>query len=346
MVPLRGQTRSLLLAMTSARRAMSPQFLLFFLLLKITCTSCLSVRNDYDENFYMHGNIRCQRCPAGTYVLQHCTTPDSRSDCTPCSPGYSYSEHLTGLDECLQCTVCRPDEEEVTPCTVTKNTVCKCKKGTFCPLDGPCEICQKCTTSCPPDLVELKPCNATADMQCGPQDNASIDITAILVPVFIIFLFLVAAFCLWYFCCKKNRKQSKWMSKLNWRRWGCREAPAGDVEAPFLSRSKLQWKSRSENEMNEAINKTLNTFVDLVPFSEFERFVRSLGLPQNYIDRAKEDNKTSYNQQFAMLLQLYWDKRFDVNIWLDKLRDNKMRTVAEEVTKRLIKEGLFETLDG
>ena len=36
-------------------------------------------------------------------------------------------------------------EEERTPCTVTKDTQCQCKPGTFHEEDSP-EFCQKCST--------------------------------------------------------------------------------------------------------------------------------------------------------------------------------------------------------
>ncbi|XP_040270734.1 tumor necrosis factor receptor superfamily member 10B-like isoform X2 [Bufo bufo] len=336
MAPYGGKAKSVLLVMTPALRTMNPRFLLFIFFLLVLVHPGKSGKSDdnTNESYYMNGSTRCLRCLAGEYVVKHCTIQDTPSTCESCLPGETYSEHLTGLTECLQCKVCRADEEEVSPCMVKKNTVCRCKKGTYCSGDEPCEICQKCTTSCPPNQEIQTPCNSTSDIECGPPKTANKMLLAILLPIGFIVLF--AAFCVWYFCFGKKCNQLKWKEK----------APAQDIERPFLPRPRpqLHWKENTtENEKNEAIHKTCNHFLELVPTNEFEKFVRELGLTNNEIDWAKHDNIGTYNQQYAMLLKLQQDRKFDVNIWLSKLYNIRMGEVAQRITEKLKGDGWLET---
>ncbi|XP_056426980.1 tumor necrosis factor receptor superfamily member 22-like isoform X2 [Hyla sarda] len=327
MAPYGAKTDTLLPVMTLA-----------FLFSLLTITLAVPVKRekrnyDPEEIYYMNGDIRCLRCPPGNMVLRPCTIEDTESTCAPCLPGHTFSEHLTGMSSCLPCTVCRADEEEVSPCTITKNAKCQCKKGTYCPPGAPCEVCQKCTTRCPPDLVIQTPCNSTSDAQCGPPETA-IDTTAIIVPVVLVILTILVAVVIW-FCRKKcsGNAGSRLIPKT----------PTGDTETPFLQVPKLHFKENiTENEKNEVIAKTFNIFVDQVPNGEFQKFVRELGLNDNEIERAKDDNKGTYDKNYAMLQLLHQDKKFDVNIWLKNLCDIKKKKVAQDIADKLITDGLFE----
>ncbi|XP_075715002.1 tumor necrosis factor receptor superfamily member 10B-like isoform X2 [Rhinoderma darwinii] len=344
MAPQGDQTEFVFLVMTLALRAISPRLLLFFFLLALAHTSHLQVKRDYDlyERYYMNGNIRCLRCDPGRFVQKQCIVQDTESICEPCDAGHTYSEHLTGLDYCLPCTVCRTDEEELSACSITKNTKCQCKKGTFCPPGNSCEICQKCTASCPPNEVIQTPCNSTSDVQCASPETASYALVAILVPVIIL-----AVVCFLYFYCKKKcgGNGSRWLPKILTVSLKCDESPAEDPEAPFLPQgTNLRFKDNiPENERNEIANKTFNIFVDLIPAKGFERFMRELGLTDNEIDWAKEDNTGLYSKHYAMLSKLHQNGNFDVNIWLNKLHSIKMRKVAQDIAAKLIRDGLFES---
>ncbi|NXG56935.1 TNR22 factor, partial [Hemiprocne comata] len=81
----------------------------------------------------------------GTYVAAHCSAPHSRGRCENCTEGESYTAHGNGLEECLTCRQCKDDQITLTPCTLTRDTECQCKRGYFCPTEG-CEICQRCST--------------------------------------------------------------------------------------------------------------------------------------------------------------------------------------------------------
>ncbi|KAM8972430.1 tumor necrosis factor receptor superfamily member 10A-like [Pelodytes ibericus] len=147
------------------------------------------------DTYYYYG-IKCKMCPAGTYVETACTVSNTIGMCLRCTEGSTYSEGLSGLNHCQTCTTCREDQEEVSPCTRKKNTACRCKEGTFCLQDQPCEVCQRCN-SCQTGLVVKHPCNATSDTQCGPPNlnyrllSRPLIISLSAMSVFIIFFFLL-----------------------------------------------------------------------------------------------------------------------------------------------------------
>ncbi|KAG9488597.1 hypothetical protein GDO78_004898 [Eleutherodactylus coqui] len=343
MAPYGGPIQSLLLGMTMVLRAMNPRLLLLFFLLVPAYTYRIPKRSeqsvdDADEIYYKNGNIRCLRCPPGTFVLKQCTTPDTPSICAPCIPGRTYSEHLTGLNECLPCTLCRSDQEEVSACTITKNAICRCKEGTYCSPEEPCEICRKCTTSCPPNQVIKTPCNSTSDAQCAPPENEPLETHQIILLTLLIFMSVVGA----AFFCFVRCADSRWSTKISAI---CNKTPEEDTETPFLPRgSKLYLRENlSENDKNEAIASTFHNFVDKIPTRSFERFVRELGLTNNEIDWAKQDNTGNiFEQHNRMLERLHQDKKFDVNVWLNKLHDMRMGEAAEKITSELLKKGWFE----
>ena len=122
------------------------------------------------EGEYLHEDICCMLCPAGTYVAQHCRIPHSRGKCASCTEGRDYTAHANGLEECLLCRQCKDDQITLRTCTVTSDTECQCHQGYFCPAEG-CEICQRCTETCPEGREIVQICNATMDLGCGLPDQ-------------------------------------------------------------------------------------------------------------------------------------------------------------------------------
>ncbi|XP_053305202.1 tumor necrosis factor receptor superfamily member 10B-like [Spea bombifrons] len=82
--------------------------------------------------------------------------------CTRCTYGEDYTAYPSGIDHCVSCDRCSFDKELVKPCTRTSNTVCRCKRGRFCP-NGSCEVCLTCKRC--PGRVKLE-CNDTSDTIC------------------------------------------------------------------------------------------------------------------------------------------------------------------------------------
>ncbi|XP_029915082.1 hematopoietic death receptor isoform X2 [Myripristis murdjan] len=153
-----------------------------------------------DNMEYLHINICCLKCPAGTYVKSPCTKAGQSGKCEECDYEM-YTEHDNGLHQCLRCTKCRFDQEIVRPCLSTQNTECQCRSGWFCAPDQACEVCKKCSR-CEEDEVKVRNCTAVSDTQCKKGRSgsgfASASVAAVIVPVVIsavIFGIIVAFVC-------------------------------------------------------------------------------------------------------------------------------------------------------
>ncbi|XP_056426984.1 tumor necrosis factor receptor superfamily member 22-like isoform X2 [Hyla sarda] len=149
-----------------------------------------------NSSYYQNGIIRCLKCPAGNFVKKDCVISNTQGVCEMCNPGKTFSEYETGLDRCLTCTRCREDQEELSPCNITKNTVCQCKNGTYCPANSPCNKCLLCSSSCPSGQVLQQTCNTTSDIVCVPV-RTRLSVRSWTIPVVIIGIGCPAVF----FCC-------------------------------------------------------------------------------------------------------------------------------------------------
>ncbi|XP_037668791.1 tumor necrosis factor receptor superfamily member 10B-like isoform X3 [Choloepus didactylus] len=105
-------------------------------------------------------------CPPGSHVS------DAGGNCTLCRSGVEYTSHWNALFSCLRCSVCKSDEEEMSPCTRTRDAQCRCKPGTFRGEDA-LEFCQKCKTGCPKGMVEAHPCTPWGDVECVHQGSGT-----------------------------------------------------------------------------------------------------------------------------------------------------------------------------
>ncbi|XP_077309622.1 uncharacterized protein LOC143929602 isoform X2 [Lithobates pipiens] len=118
-----------------------------------------------NEEEYSFQDICCRKCPAGTYVTDHCTENHQRGSCQPCSAGEDYLASPSGFEACLTCTNCRPDQVQVYACTPKSDTVCQCKPGTYCIPGDVCEICYKCSRCGTGKRVKEK-CTAAKNTVC------------------------------------------------------------------------------------------------------------------------------------------------------------------------------------
>nr|NP_001084464.1 tumor necrosis factor receptor superfamily member 10b S homeolog precursor [Xenopus laevis]BAD11771.1 death receptor-M2 [Xenopus laevis] len=287
------------------------------------------------EMYYQAGNIRCLRCPAGTYVGMPCTTQDTVGKCFPCHTGSSFSEGFTGLDHCLTCLSCRDDQEEVRPCTATQNAECRCKKGTYCPLDHPCEVCLTCTESCPPGHELQFPCNSTSDSHCGPAQSGSW-IIGVCVPILLILLLLIGlCLCKHLKWCKDGRSRVQ-MSISLWT------GNPDKVEIPLISPC-LVFSAETKKEDQEAIfRRSWDHFVDQVPTPKWDQFMRTLCLSPISVSEAKENNRdNSREQKIAMLQAWHQQKSGDVNKLLSYLHSIQLHTPARTIVQKLLQEGHY-----
>ncbi|XP_053565589.1 tumor necrosis factor receptor superfamily member 21 [Bombina bombina] len=152
----------------------------------------------------------CDKCPAGTYVSQHCTESALRV-CSSC-PNDTFTKHENGIDRCHACrSPCEQPFIEKTPCTALSDRECTCQSGqyvlngtctshTVCRVgwgvrkkgseteDVRCKICTRGTFSHVPStvmrckthtncselgLVVLRPGTNKRDNVCGPLTSSS-----------------------------------------------------------------------------------------------------------------------------------------------------------------------------
>ncbi|CAJ0963162.1 unnamed protein product [Ranitomeya imitator] len=154
-------------------------------------------------SYYMNGKIVCLKCPAGYFVKKDCVISYTQGICKMCNPGENYSAHETGLNSCLTCTKCRADQEEISYCNITKNTVCRCRKGTYCPTNSTSTQCLPCRSSCPEKQVLQQTCNSTSDIVCVPV-TPDPTVYYILVSFGILVPAVIIGICAWFFCRKSG----------------------------------------------------------------------------------------------------------------------------------------------
>ncbi|XP_068167526.1 hematopoietic death receptor isoform X1 [Antennarius striatus] len=157
---------------------------------------------------YRSGSICCLNCPAGQYLQSSCTTAGQRGECKQCEDG-TYTEHTNHLDKCFKCTQCRSDQEVVSACTLTHNTECRCRAGSFCAPDQACEVCKKCSR-CAKDEEIVRNCTSTINTECKkiqPKPGSLSVNTSVVLPISLVAAFAVVA--LLIVVCVRMRHRSK-----------------------------------------------------------------------------------------------------------------------------------------
>ncbi|XP_075592802.1 tumor necrosis factor receptor superfamily member 10B isoform X1 [Balearica regulorum gibbericeps] len=214
--------------MRSALRGAPRRRCLPLLLLLLEATLCtaavLDGRDRFDpldsssggDEFYQvqDRNLYCKKCPAGTYVAEHCKEQYGSSKCLPCKED-EYIKYPNDFSKCLGCQMCREDQVELSPCRAVSNTQCVCKNGTFCSPDHPCEMCQKCRTRCPAGEVELAPCTPHSDLQCGPPTSTFSSLTGGMIVGIVVGVMacLAVLFMFLWVCCCRSRGDERDLSR-------------------------------------------------------------------------------------------------------------------------------------
>ncbi|XP_011479782.1 tumor necrosis factor receptor superfamily member 10B [Oryzias latipes] len=185
---------------------------------------------------YPHQGLCCLNCQAGTFVKKPCERDQQQGICEPCEHGQTHTEHSNGMGRCLPCNHCRQDQIEVAACTVTTNTRCQCKPGTFCAPEQACEVCKRCA-KCKAGEEEVKKCTPFSNTVCqkrGPSStepapvrpsptSASASQTHLVLYVFLLLLVaIIVGVAIWWFkgrpsCqtpCVKSHCQSSEIVKI------------------------------------------------------------------------------------------------------------------------------------
>ncbi|XP_025021053.1 tumor necrosis factor receptor superfamily member 10A isoform X2 [Python bivittatus] len=93
----------------------------------------------------------------------------------------------------------------------------------------------------------------------------------------------------------------------------------------------------------EALRQSFYTFIKEVPFGEWKRFMRALGLTENEIFSA-EKSERNVKEQYYQMLRTWLDKNgrtASVNVLLETLCAMDLKGVMEQVKSALISEGLY-----
>ncbi|XP_028314041.1 tumor necrosis factor receptor superfamily member 6-like isoform X2 [Gouania willdenowi] len=158
---------------------------------------------DCRENTYLHENLCCLNCPAGTYLKSPCTRSGERGQCEECNYG-SFTEHANALPLCLKCTQCRHDQEVVRPCTFTQDAECQCKPGVFCDPDQACEVCKKCSR-CKDGEEAVRNCTSTTNTECKKtQTNSDYVVLCAVLSVLSVLVVLIVGG-IFFFCKRRNK---------------------------------------------------------------------------------------------------------------------------------------------
>ncbi|XP_037536664.1 tumor necrosis factor receptor superfamily member 26 [Nematolebias whitei] len=158
-----------------------------------------------DPKEYPNNNVCCLSCEAGEYVKTHCTEAGKKGVCEECDFG-TFMKYANGLEQCFKCTQCRSDQDMVSLCTHTQDTLCQCKAGRFCRPDQACEVCKKCSR-CQSDEETVRNCTSTTDTECRktlPKSTADSD-AALVVGILVCVLILVFVGGVLIFICKRTR---------------------------------------------------------------------------------------------------------------------------------------------
>ncbi|KAJ0067416.1 hypothetical protein NL108_006981 [Boleophthalmus pectinirostris] len=292
---------------------------------------------------YLHGDLCCRNCPAGTYLKTPCSSSGGHSECEECGPG-TYTELGHGLKKCLSCSLCRPDQEVVHQCISTHNTECQCKPGGFCAPDQACEICKRCAR-CGEDEIVVRNCTPTSNTECKkkpPDPEQASDPRALYIffglgfPLCLIFVVLLVVCAL-----RRKQKTSDSGSSSADQTTGCNGTEAS------LGPSPRCWSLIEEPQFNivpvngQVSLKSCFEFFEELDVHYHNRFFRHLGLSDNVI---KSKESLVYVDRVHDLLYLWMEKRgreASLQDLLKALMDLNQRRTAEIIVERAVGAGHF-----
>ncbi|XP_038016253.1 tumor necrosis factor receptor superfamily member 10B-like isoform X2 [Motacilla alba alba] len=321
-----------------------------------------------DDYYRKSDGLYCRKCPAGEYIAKECEEHKGSGKCESCRAG-EYMEYPNAFQWCRDCSQCREDQVELSPCQTTKNTVCACRNGTFCPPDHPCEMCQKCQPRCPEGQVVLKPCTPDSDLQCGPDTDTSRSYLKVIIPVTLGIIAVILLGIVFYrkqLCSspgdgrpssRKPYEMSSMFQKLLW----CKtenvgaednitnthverhqQHTAAERQEMLPSGNERPWRSlvpAPEDTTGEMLRRSFYIFARKVPIEDWKRFGHSLNLEDNDIATVN-----SQDDFYNMLRK--WQNRegskASVHTLLDTLDWLSLGGVAEEISLMLIQNGLFQ----
>ncbi|XP_037701537.1 CD27 antigen [Choloepus didactylus] len=92
-----------------------------------------------ERHYRAPGELCCQLCEPGTFLVKDCDLPRTAAQCDPCIPGVSFSPDHHSRPHCESCRHCNFGLI-IRNCTVTTNAECACPRGWQC-RDKECTEC-------------------------------------------------------------------------------------------------------------------------------------------------------------------------------------------------------------
>ncbi|XP_034353031.1 tumor necrosis factor receptor superfamily member 10B-like [Arvicanthis niloticus] len=257
-------------------------------------------------------------CPAGYYL------PEENGLCKPCKAGIDYTSFPNSLTSCLLCSVCKKDKVVKHRCTITRNTDCQCKPGTFEDKDST-EICQMCS-NCTDGEDEVTPCTPETNRICVSQNtrtsqhNLGLEIG---LPVTVLVLLIVVALFAW------KTGAWRWVSPFMKRAYPGHEQDPESMDTMCSSLLDPQTlrktndshhntkpdKTRSSptgrkllvpangNDPDAALKLIFDYCSNEVPYNSWDRLVRQLGLTDNQIQVIRAETPVPREALYQMLLK-------------------------------------------
>ncbi|XP_061693872.1 tumor necrosis factor receptor superfamily member 6 [Syngnathoides biaculeatus] len=197
----------------------------FFILVLFGCYSSLGVRRpsllrsqkkreaqQCADGLYQHGESACCLCAIGQHLTDHCPAGSpEKTQCDLCESG-TYSSHPNHNSNCQRCTSCshpNTNLEVETPCTVARDTKCRCKAHHYC-ISANEQVCKLCSPCAECGMYGIKvACTATNDTVCNAKARNHIPaIVAICCVVPVLFVICLRTW--------KNRKQRQSSQKSSY----------------------------------------------------------------------------------------------------------------------------------
>ncbi|KAM8761211.1 tumor necrosis factor receptor superfamily member 10B-like isoform 2-T2 [Acanthopagrus schlegelii] len=298
---------------------------------------------------YLHGNICCLNCPAGTRLESPCTTAGQKGKCVECDDG-TYTLHSNSLKWCIGCTKCREDQQTVKPCIHTQDAECQCKPGRFCAPDEACEVCKKCTR-CAEDEVAVRNCTPTANTECKkiePNHDPSSGVEWIVFGIFLVVLaVIVVAVLVYRWRCRSTGSQRDLPGglKAGWHyNDNCSTEEGRNGESQTFSCASLILPRPLEEDQfptlvpvngEESLRKCFEYFEE-INIDCHRRFFRNLGISDNVI---KSKDNLQYDDKIHDLLNVWVEKEgsgASLNDLLKALLDLNQRLTAETIKDKAI----------
>ncbi|XP_031426303.1 hematopoietic death receptor isoform X2 [Clupea harengus] len=297
---------------------------------------------------YPHEGICCLKCPAGTYVKEHCTETLQDGTCEACDYD-TYTEHENGLNQCLSCTKCPPDQVPSKTCTRTSNTECQCKEGYFCLPHHACEVCKKCS-KCKEDEFENKRCTPISNTIC--EKKTATNTTVVIVLVCVVLPALLIGGIAFYFRKTWPHKLNAAMRRNNPHRRNVEENVRVTEDRPVMKEATHRALkqlvidhapgTRRLVPVNgeESLKKSFDLFEE-VDVLFHKRFFRHIGLSDN--DIRSVEHSCSDDKMYALLRM--WMERKGMKACLNDLIDALLyldqRLSAENIIAQAVESGLY-----